>query len=79
MATQKKQSITRFSVRRGQEKQHSPTTQTTTPLLEIEKSSVPVEEVSAKQRKGEKINVTTDVLDIVIDTRRRHGGVCCFK
>ena len=42
--------------------------QTTTPLLEIEKSSVPVVGGFSETEKREKINVTTDVLDIVIDT-----------
>ena len=42
--------------------------QTTTPLLEIEKSSAPDVESFDETKKREKISVTTDVLDIVIDT-----------
>ena len=47
---------------------NNPPAQTTTPFLEIEKSSVPVVEDFSETEKREKINVTTDVLDIVIDT-----------
>ena len=47
---------------------NNPLAQTTTPFLEIEKSSAPDVESFDETEKREKISVTTDVLDIVIDT-----------
>ena len=47
---------------------NNPPAQTTTPFLEIEKSLAPDVESFDETEKREKISVTTDVLDIVIDT-----------
>jgi YidC/Oxa1 family membrane protein insertase len=60
------QSITGSSLE-GVEKSNAPTTETTTPLLVIEQSAT-TEEDHKEAGKGEKINITTDVLDIAINT-----------
>ena len=62
------QSVTRSSLD-GAEKSNAPTTETTTPPLAIEQNTITEEEEHHKEAgSGEKINVTTDVLDIVINT-----------
>ena len=62
------QSIARSSLE-GVEKSNALTTETTTPSLAIEQSATTVEEEDHKEAgKGEKINITTDVLDIAINT-----------
>ena len=50
------------------EKGSAPTTETTTPLLTIEQNTTAEEERYKEGGQGEKISVTTDVLDIVINT-----------
>ena len=52
----------------GVEKSSALITETTTPFLAIEQNATTEEEHHKEAGKGEKINVTTDVLDIVINT-----------
>ena len=61
------QSVTRSSLE-GDEKSNALITETTTPLLAIEQNTRTEEEHHKEDGRGEKINVTTDVLDIVINT-----------
>ena len=61
------QSVTRSSLE-GDEKSNALITETTTPLLAIEQNTITEEEHHKEAGSGEKINVTTDVLDIVINT-----------
>ena len=61
------QSVTRSPLE-GVEKSSALITETTTPLLAIEQNATTEEEHYKEAGKGEKINVTTDVLDIVINT-----------
>ena len=61
------QSVTRSPLK-GVEKSSTLITETTTPLLAIEQNATTEEEHYKEAGKGEKINVTTDVLDIVINT-----------
>ena len=61
------QSVTRSPLE-AVEKSSALITETTTPLLAIEQNTTTEEEHYKEAGKGEKINVTTDVLDIVINT-----------
>ena len=61
------QSVTRSPLE-AVEKNNALITETTTPLLAIEQNTTTEEEHYKEAGKGEKINVTTDVLDIVINT-----------
>jgi len=61
------QNVTRSSLE-GVEKNNALLTETTTPLLAIEQNAITEEEHHKEAGRGEKINVTTDVLDIVINT-----------
>ena len=61
------QSITRSPLE-GVEKSSALITETTTPFLAIEQNATTEEEHHKEAGKGEKINITTDVLDIVINT-----------
>ena len=61
------QSVTRSPLE-GAEKSSALITETTTPLLAIEQNATTEEEHYKEAGKGEKINITTDVLDIVINT-----------
>ena len=61
------QSVARPSLE-GAEKSNTPPAETTTPLLTIEQNTTVEEGRHKEEGKGEKINVTTDVLDVVINT-----------
>ena len=60
------QSVTRSSLEDA-EKSSALRTETTTPLLAIEQNAITEEERPKEAEKGERINVTTDVLDIRIN------------